>query len=114
MQFADIKNNIVFRKIFGNENKTEILISFLNDEGLKSAYTEADRHTWTKADLEAYEYAQMRETDEKAEKLLVERKAKIEIAQNFITLGLDNNTIAKGIGLTVEQIEELRNETKEN
>ncbi len=30
MQFADIKNDITFRKIFGNENKTEILISFLN------------------------------------------------------------------------------------
>jgi predicted transposase/invertase (TIGR01784 family) len=30
MQFADIKNDIAFRKIFGNENKTEILISFLN------------------------------------------------------------------------------------
>ena len=30
MQFADIKNDIAFRKIFGNENKKEILISFLN------------------------------------------------------------------------------------
>ncbi len=30
MEFADIKNDIAFRKIFGNEKKTEILISFLN------------------------------------------------------------------------------------
>jgi predicted transposase/invertase (TIGR01784 family) len=30
MQFVDIKNDIAFRKIFGNETKTEILISFLN------------------------------------------------------------------------------------
>jgi predicted transposase/invertase (TIGR01784 family) len=30
MQFADIKNDIAFRKIFGNDTKTEILISFLN------------------------------------------------------------------------------------
>jgi hypothetical protein len=30
MQFADVKNDIAFRKIFGNETKTEILISFLN------------------------------------------------------------------------------------
>ena len=30
MKFVDIKNDIAFRKIFGNENKTEILISFLN------------------------------------------------------------------------------------
>jgi predicted transposase/invertase (TIGR01784 family) len=30
MRFADITNDIAFRKIFGNENKTNILISFLN------------------------------------------------------------------------------------
>lgn len=30
MKFVDIKNDIAFRKIFGNENKQEILISFLN------------------------------------------------------------------------------------
>ena len=30
MRFADPKNDMAFRKIFGDENKTEILISFLN------------------------------------------------------------------------------------
>jgi len=30
MKFVDIKNDIAFRKIFGNDNKKEILISFLN------------------------------------------------------------------------------------
>lgn len=30
MQFADIKNDVAFRKIFGNKKKTQILISFLN------------------------------------------------------------------------------------
>ena len=30
MKFVDIKNDIAFRKIFGNSNKKEILISFLN------------------------------------------------------------------------------------
>jgi predicted transposase/invertase (TIGR01784 family) len=30
MKFADPKNDIAFKKIFGDENKTEILISFLN------------------------------------------------------------------------------------
>lgn len=54
----------------GNEYIVEIP-SNLDDEGLKSAYTEADRHAWTKADLEAYEYAKMRETDEIARELFV-------------------------------------------
>ena len=30
MKFVDVKNDVAFRKIFGNENKTEIIISFLN------------------------------------------------------------------------------------
>ena len=30
MKFVDVKNDVAFRKIFGNEQKTKILISFLN------------------------------------------------------------------------------------
>ncbi|MBW8049684.1 MAG: Rpn family recombination-promoting nuclease/putative transposase [Cytophagales bacterium] len=30
MRFVDVKNDVAFRKIFGSENKKEILISFLN------------------------------------------------------------------------------------
>jgi predicted transposase/invertase (TIGR01784 family) len=41
-----------------------------------------------------------------------ELNSKIEIAKNFIVIGLDNATIAKGTNLTVEQIEQLRNEMK--
>lgn len=37
-------------------------------------------------------------------------KNKIEIARNLMALKLDNDTIAKGTGLTVEQIEKLRTE----
>ncbi len=29
-RFVDVKNDVAFRKIFGNENKTQIIISFLN------------------------------------------------------------------------------------
>jgi len=28
MKFVDVKNDIAFRKVFGNENKKEILISY--------------------------------------------------------------------------------------
>ncbi len=30
MKFVDVKNDVAFHKIFGNGNKTEALISFLN------------------------------------------------------------------------------------
>ena len=37
-------------------------------------------------------------------------KGKIEVAKNFIKLGLDNQIIATGTGLSIEEIEKLRNE----
>jgi hypothetical protein len=41
-------------------------------------------------------------------KLEAKQEKAVEIAKNFISIGLDNTTIAKGTGLTVEQIEQLR------
>jgi predicted transposase/invertase (TIGR01784 family) len=41
-------------------------------------------------------------------KLEARQERNIEVAKNFIALGLDNDTIAKGTDLTVEQIEQLR------
>jgi predicted transposase/invertase (TIGR01784 family) len=38
----------------------------------------------------------------------VRQDRNVEVAKNFIVMGLDNITIAKGTGLTVEQIEDLR------
>ncbi|TAE00337.1 MAG: Rpn family recombination-promoting nuclease/putative transposase [Bacteroidetes bacterium] len=108
-----------------NAENLTVLPPNLDDEGLKSAYTEADRHLWTKAELDAYAYARMRETDEKAREMLVEERGRnqgkmegknlrnIEVAKNAINKGLDNETIAAITGLTVEQIEQLRKETKE-
>ena len=93
-----------------NAETLTVMPSNANDAGLQSAYTEADKHAWTQADLDAYDYARIRETDDKAEKIFVEEKKAIEIAKKFIVLGLDNNTIAKGTGLTAEQVEQLRNE----
>jgi hypothetical protein len=40
----------------------------------------------------------------------VRQDRNVEIAKNFIIMGLDNVTIAKRTGLTVEQIEHLRSE----
>lgn len=100
-----------------NAENLNVIPASVNDEGLKSAYQEADRHTWTKEELEEYEYARMRETDEVAEKLLVEEKAKmqekLEIAKNAIVEGSKNEFISKITGLSVEQIEHLRKATKE-
>jgi predicted transposase/invertase (TIGR01784 family) len=90
------------------ENLT-IIPANVTDKGLQSAYQEADKHTWTKEELEEYEYARMRETDEIARELFVIEKRNIEIAENAILEGLDNTMISKITGLTIMEIEHLRN-----
>ena len=97
-----------------NAENLTVIPPDLDDEGLKLAYTEADRHNWSKKDLEAYSYEGMREADERAEKMFVEQKAElrkqIEMATKAIKRGFENETIADLTDLTVEQIEQLRNE----
>jgi predicted transposase/invertase (TIGR01784 family) len=108
--------SLVEKWVYFIKNATNLTVipPDLDDEGLKSAYIEANHHNWSKEDLEAYQYSRMRETDEITREMFVEQKAKkqrdIEIAKNFIVLGLDNSMIAKGTNLTLEQIQELRAE----
>jgi hypothetical protein len=52
---------------------------------------------------------------EQAEKIKEEtKKREIEIATNFIKIGLNNEQISGGTGLTVEDIQNLRNELNVN
>ena len=94
-----------------NAENLTVIPSNLDDEGLKSAYTEADRHTWKKEDLEAYEYSRMRETDEITREMFVVEKRNIEIAKSMLVDNEPNEKIVKYTGLTLEQIEQLRSET---
>jgi hypothetical protein len=66
-----------------------------------------------KKDLEAYEYAKMREADEETREMFVEEKKAKKVAVNAIKKGLDNELISELTGLSIEQIEALRNETQE-
>jgi predicted transposase/invertase (TIGR01784 family) len=91
-----------------NAENLTVIPPNIDDEGLKAAYTEADRHTWKKVDLEAYSYARMREVDEITREIFVIEKSKKEVAKNAILEGANDSFIAKITGLTLEQIEELR------
>lgn len=93
-----------------NAENLHLIPNNLDDEGLEIAYQEADRHTWTKEELEEYEYARMRETDEITREMFVIENRNIEIARKSLKRGFDNETIADLTDLTFEQIEQLRNE----
>jgi predicted transposase/invertase (TIGR01784 family) len=97
-----------------NAENIDVIPENIDDEGLKSAYQEANKHTWTAEELEAYEYAFMREEDERAKLDQAEKKGEqkkqIDIAKSLLQTALTNEDIAKHTGLTIEQIEQLRNE----
>lgn len=107
-----------------NAENLNIIPESVKDAGLKYAYEDADKHNWTKAELDAYDYVLMREQDDRGRITFATRKAvkeavenavietqlkeKEAIALNFLNLGLSLEDTAKGTGLLVEQVEKLR------
>lgn len=102
-----------------NAENLDIIPENTNDEGLKSAYQEANKQTWTTDELEAYDYVYMREEDERAKwdniiKKEVEKAAiesKINIAKKMILANADNEFIVTITDLSFEEINDLRTNT---
>ena len=101
-----------------NAENLEVIPPDVNDEGLKEAYTESDKHNWTKDELASYDYFLMREQDErgrielaeKREKEKAEKKAeeeKLEIAKKLKFAGVAFEIISNSTGLSIEVIEKL-------
>jgi predicted transposase/invertase (TIGR01784 family) len=88
--------------------------AILNEPIFQKAFGTAELAGFSAEQRDRYEQSliQYRDLKSALETALEERE--IEIARNFIALNLDNATIAKGTGLSVEQIEQLRNEIKKN
>ena len=105
-----------------NAENLEVIPASVHDEGLRSAYEDADKHNWTKAELDAYDYVLMREQDDrgrmsKAIKNAVTAAVKDavtdntkDIAGNLLKLGLAKEDVARSTGLTVEEVEKLLRE----
>ena len=111
-----------------NAPNLDVIPADLKDDGLKHAYEDAYRHNWTKEELEAYLYAEMRRQDEKGKTELAIKKAvkkaiekavekaiektkeeeKNENAIKGIKAGYPNEIIHTITGLNVNQINELR------
>ena len=97
----------------------EVIPEDVEDEGLKAAYQDANRYSWTKEELAAYDYAAMRDQDERGKMELAERRAEergekkgekkkeIEAILGMNQIGMDNERIAKALNLDVEQVVEI-------
>ncbi len=92
------------------ENLT-VIPENVDDEGLKEAYQDANKHSWKKEELEAYDYAAMREQDERGKVELAEKRGKnqmqIEAILGFNRIGLSSDKIAEALNIPLEQVDEI-------
>jgi predicted transposase/invertase (TIGR01784 family) len=110
-----------------NAENLDLVPSNVDDKGLLIAYEEANQHTWTQEELDAYDYVDMREEDARAEidaklfkaeargKEQAELKAEEEKEQIILALAKNGVTlpvIAQAVNKTAAEIAEIIAENK--
>ncbi|TAF43839.1 MAG: Rpn family recombination-promoting nuclease/putative transposase [Sphingobacteriales bacterium] len=98
-----------------NAENLTLIPESVKDEGLKEAYTEADKQNWTKQELEDYERASIKERDEIGRLDFAVKKAekkgkvegKMEVAKSLKQNGVSLEIIITATGLTKNEIENL-------
>ena len=90
-----------------NAENLDLIPEDIEDEGLKIAYQEADKHSWKKEELMAYENAGIREQDQKGEIEFAREEKEVEIILNFHQIGVSVAQIAQATGKTEEEIQQI-------
>jgi len=89
----------------------EVIPEGIDDPGLRAAFEEANIQTWSQEELEAYDYAGLRETEDRLRlekaKSDAKRDREIEIASVMKNKGVDKNIISEATGLTLDEIAEI-------
>ncbi|GAB4327179.1 MAG: Rpn family recombination-promoting nuclease/putative transposase [Flammeovirgaceae bacterium] len=88
--------------------------SILNEPIFQKAFGTAELAGLTAQQRDNYEQSLIQYRDLKSALETAVEENKIEIAKSLFSTTLSNEEIAKHTGLTVEQIKQLRNETKKN
>ena len=110
-------NNIVDQWVYfiKNVENLDMIPENIQDKGLKEAYIDADKHNWTKTELEDYNKIFIKIRDEIGRIELAEEKGiekgkiegKIEVAKKLKSKGFDIETIIETTGLSKQEIENL-------
>jgi len=99
-----------------NAENLEVIPDETNDKGLNEAYHDADKMTWTRNELELYDYAKMRERDEVEERDKAysngAENEKIEVTKKCFRKGLSIDDTVEITELTYNQVESIYNELK--
>ena len=114
-----------------NSENLHLIPDFANeDEGLRTAFIEADKYQWSKEELKAYDNVTIKEQDERGEKELVAQRAKEEgreegreegkeekEAETVIKLhlkGKSNEEIADLLDIPVERVQNMTKQYYDN
>lgn len=103
-------NNITDKWIYfiKEAENLDVIPENIDDEGLKEAYADANQNTWSQAELDAYNYAAMREQDDRGrmEKSLQKgiQKGKEDAVIGLEKIGLDKEKIAEALNISVERV----------
>jgi predicted transposase/invertase (TIGR01784 family) len=84
---------------------------FDNIKAFKQAFEIANRFTWNKKELEYYDSMDLKQADDKNALQTAEKKAVSKVAKNLLDI-LDIETIALKTGLSIQEVEDLTNESK--
>jgi DNA-directed RNA polymerase specialized sigma24 family protein len=95
-----------------HSEELHVIPDFANeDEGLKTAFIEADKYQWSKEELKAYDNVTIKEQDERGEKELLIQNAKNEKeAETVIKLynkGKTDIEIADLLDMPLEKVQQI-------
>lgn len=94
-----------------NAENLDVIPENVEDEGLIEAYKDADKHSWKKEELIAYDNASIAEQDERGRLTAAEKKGRIEEKEGVVErcwykkMGIED--IAEISGLTVEEVKQI-------
>ena len=112
-----------------NAENLEVIPANVDDKGLLSAYQEANQHTWTQEELDAYDYVDMREEDGRARLDAAKNKGRqeaeakaqkeaekkeIETILGFHEIGVSIENIAKALKITEEKVRKIIEQHEKN
>ncbi len=101
-----------------NAENLKVIPSFVDEEGLMTAFHEADKHNWKKEELIAYDNASIRIQDARGEKELAHEKGVEEgeiktVIKPYIK-GKKAQEISNFLDIPVERVQQIINEFERN
>ena len=111
-QLADLEDMIDKWTFFiKNAENLDVIPNNVDDEGLREAYKDADKHSWTKDELVAYDDASIAEQDERGRITAAENRGveneKTATIKECLEMKMNISNIARIVRLSEEEVRQI-------